>query len=183
MTTQGHKDNEEVNIKHRGLYECIRCTIFCSLEFDAKLSPISNRVTPLKTLCLDQVIKYHYVIPTNIEILPSTPFYKGYFTLKLTDFGITLSRTTLPWETNICWGCSRVTKTQKRVQPPVHECNGRFETTISKRPQDFFSQSGYWYLPKIYEPTNQRSPLPPCRYKNVHLFEVYRRTVWTKRKH
>ena len=163
MTTQGYKDNKEVTIKHQCFYECTRCTIFCSLKFDAMLSTISNMATPLKTLYLDHVIKDHYVIPTNIEILPSTPFYKCYFTLRLPDFGINLYWTTLPIETTICWGCSRLTKTRKHHQIPVHECNGRFKTSINKRSAKIFSQSGQLKYPNIYEPKFQRIPIPPTR--------------------
>ena len=177
ITTQGHKANKEVSIKHQCFYVCIRCTIYCSLKFDAKLSPISNRVAVLKTPCLYQVIKYHYVIPTNIKIIPSTPFYKSYFALKFPDFGTILYRTTLPIETKICGGCSRVAQTQKCLQPPVHECNGRFEASISKRTPDIFSQFGQRDHSNIYEITNQRSQQPRCRYKNVLLVEVYTRTV------
>ena len=73
MTSQHNK-----KIEQKCLYKCSKCTIFCSIKFEELLSPI-NRATPLKTLCLDEILKQDIVvIPKTYRfyhLFPSTNPY------------------------------------------------------------------------------------------------------------
>ena len=195
MTSQHNKE-----IEQKCLYKCSKCTIFCSIKFEELLSP-SNRVTPLKTLCLDQILKQNIVvIPKNIQILPQTPFYKSIFTLSLPDIGL-IFNAILPPKTQVCWGCSRIIKLDEipyYVTPSIygqneherrHKCNGRFESVIAPPYTNFQEQSGYWkdtswddldYPRRLPRPHYPKRVKPESKYNNVSLKNVYKRTIMTQ---